>query len=1591
MGKANENTSEEKDPVNKQGSSNKEGTQGNVGTPDKNAVSKEGDTLNENASQQSENTPDDNTPKNGSASSNGGGTVPEKEDNSSKNATPAPTEGSFYIVDGALFTCSYGNVINRIVSKNKKVFVQNKPVISEDDKMFPAPFGTCAGQTTPSGPPPCNGFAKLEWEKDDSFDKKTKLPTENSKLQCKCPSSKPGEITCLFPGQMQQVSPKDIEDFEVENIDEFLKNKFVKIENSEKKSKIEKFEVNQTKVFRLDPEEKELIKKKDKKIRITIRKGERLKFKAYKNTKNPKEITNRPLSWVVYQLDKKKISKKVKGKNVIEEKEKIANLHIYSHVVDAITLSMPKAGVYVVEGMGNSGKKRSFASLSKYEGFVNNINIGKDVFTDSFVVDEPCTLRFEVKENNSIIGFLNAENKNFSVSEDNPIYLKQGREMVIKTKLEFPFDSNKDIMKCSVTKKNGEAVLSDDYVIKENNLQLTLHPSDAEIDYKIKFELFKRGGDGTQEISVSSKYISVHSYNDVVLNASVSSWVNNNEKDKGNVTLRRPNDTLAFSIKKNDEIDFSGLDNVQWTIKEEGIPVQYAKGSKFAYKFEDEGIYLIEADLSQTKFSNGGIEGVGVDNNKGDCKKRTITHKLEISHNKVIDISVGSTSYGVRYVGVKYPIDLKFYFGDFTALSEINNVQLTVSGGDVDNYLLNNKSGRMFMAKKPGTYKIKAKLGEKVFESQEIKVLESTFIRWEFCDSKNNTISRIGKGLKFGFRAYVPAWGLINGENQTQSRKIKIALFVMEKMVYSVYTELDESGKFSVKDIDVEKDVINNAKKNHLQIGTEFAIGLVVFECPSSYVKGLSKKEPNGLFSYKMTLTVTDKFSIDGYFADSEGKKLVRILKYGDEAKVHLKIFNASKSLLNAMTLRVYENESLIDDKVFEQKGITLDSDGCADILIPTNDGGIKESDHDGSLPRLFYFRVLNSGKGDFLVNKFVVFDGFYQLFIYPQTPGELYDFNVMEKMSGLQDEAIKECGDKKYNSKILDTARNYYYQLKLLPKESEDKNYVNSYNSFAPVLVGKDWGSSDFCEGKNCITMANYASKNAGELIKEINVRLAGFGKAGMPLPTQSFDFLTVNAIKQFQRDVMGVVPTGRICGSLLKAIDDFCENKDYDFDFDELKCPCVGKDKDKPGGKCGGFGKGRTAKDGKKEHPGMHRSLLFALKTFLFYLRHKEFGKRTIIGAENKNEDIYYRLLIVFSSYRCINDNERQVRNSTNHMGNALDLHFYILQKDDYEIKDGKIFDKLDSPYKNGVADKEVKKKLGETNRAKKLEQMNWIREKIFIDRMGAQYLWPKKNKISLEDGDAKDPSKANTWVHFDVRELNDEYQTDDFYIKDKNSLCPKKLVDMAKELGLDLVCNCMSTKPEHCQQIADLAVLDNDGRKPISDYHVSDNKSLIEFIKSYESFSKDLYDDSEGHATIGYGNKLSNKSVKNLTAAEKKEFSKHGEKKVAEEDFQKHLKLSEEGVKKSIKADLHMREFEALVSLCYNCGPNFLDKGGANKGNTQIKMNINAGKYDEGAEEMRNVTNHNTPGLVIRRGNEITLFMTGVYTLKNGDILK
>lgn len=137
-------------------------------------------------------------------------------------------------------------------------------------------------------------------------------------------------------------------------------------------------------------------------------------------------------------------------------------------------------------------------------------------------------------------------------------------------------------------------------------------------------------------------------------------------------------------------------------------------------------------------------------------------------------------------------------------------------------------------------------------------------------------------------------------------------------------------------------------------------------------------------------------------------------------------------------------------------------------------------------------------------------------------------------------------------------------------------------------------------CRGKYCITQHNYKQYNCSKLIQEINIRLAGFGGN---VPTGEFTQRTKNSIIQFQRDYMGVPPTGKICGSLLKAIDRFAA--EYIFNFEETKCKCK---------ICNGYGDGKNKGLylGKKveayhryEYPGIHRSLLWALKTVLFYLK--------------------------------------------------------------------------------------------------------------------------------------------------------------------------------------------------------------------------------------------------------------------------------------------------------------------------------------------------------------------------------------------------
>ena len=391
-------------------------------------------------------------------------------------------------------------------------------------------------------------------------------------------------------------------------------------------------------------------------------------------------------------------------------------------------------------------------------------------------------------------------------------------------------------------------------------------------------------------------------------------------------------------------------------------------------------------------------------------------------------------------------------------------------------------------------------------------------------------------------------------------------------------------------------------------------------------------------------------------------------------------------------------------------------------------------------------------------------------------------------------------------------------------------------------------------CGGKYCITQHNYKQYNCGKLIQEINIRLAGFGGN---VPTEEFDERTKKTIMQFQQDYMGVPPSGKICGSLLKAIDEFCTNKAYDFNFEQTKCPC---------GKCEGYGNGRNSftinkKEYKgKEYPGMHRSLLFALKGLIFYLK------------KNKS---YFSVSKIESGYRCWDNNEQKGRKSTNHMGCALDLHFNL----------------------NG-------------NRTRNVKDMEYIRLNFFCKYMNAPQKTKKvynfgweANHIGLEPKQFADGSKgADTWVHFDVREFDQrKYKENAFYIKSLHKLFPNKLIDLAKEIGLSEMCNCILS---YKGSLEDETIKNNNRLNP---QILTTSKKGIAFITSWETLKLKAYDDP-AFATIGYGHLIAKRTCRSLknnktiiwpvNGITEQEFLNGINEERATEIFVEDLKIFEEG---------------------------------------------------------------------------------------------
>ncbi|WP_415326047.1 hypothetical protein [Chryseobacterium sp. MMS23-Vi53] len=293
-------------------------------------------------------------------------------------------------------------------------------------------------------------------------------------------------------------------------------------------------------------------------------------------------------------------------------------------------------------------------------------------------------------------------------------------------------------------------------------------------------------------------------------------------------------------------------------------------------------------------------------------------------------------------------------------------------------------------------------------------------------------------------------------------------------------------------------------------------------------------------------------------------------------------------------------------------------------------------------------------------------------------------------------------------------------------------------------------------CGEKFCIKKGD---KN--ELIREINIRLAGFGGN---IPTDEFTDKTEKMIKQFQKDYMKVPETGKICGNVLRAIDEFSINFDISATvWKQLGCSCTTKGKEvtsklrgvKELNKCGSFGdktgeNTEPEKSNKYEFPGIHRSLLFGLKALLFYLSKQKtysFGK-------------------ISSGYRCRFKNFK----TTNHQGKAIDIQF---DKGTWQIR-GQL-------YKN-------------------IAELTKIREDFFYKYLNAKTSWTEKNNFSLEpiglnsNNTLIDSNHTYSWIHMDVREFDKKYMDDKYFCKNSATLNGKGILQLALESGFVNTCNCM-----------------------------------------------------------------------------------------------------------------------------------------------------------------------------------------------------
>ncbi|MBP5455136.1 MAG: DUF4280 domain-containing protein [Paludibacteraceae bacterium] len=847
--------------------------------------------------------------------------------------------GSHVVLDGALFVCNQGSVPNSIMaSSNQKLYVQNKRVVTTGDSQFQTPamtFGTCLLSTKKQAGQPCE-YQQGEWDENTCYGDGIVL--DSSKMYCSACAPKGGEITCLFHGQVCQVTAKDVADFDVETA--VLLNTLApmsgldELSTTQTKAKNVEFGVSSIDLWCVDKKSiSENVAPKAvpdlKKVEGYVRLGDKLIMEA--KTKSKVDLSTAPVSWIVFQKEMVPTDKKDrKGKPIYQTR--ITDLKIYAKVGTPFRLKMKKPGKYFIEAVGNS---KNFASLNLYYKAQESLNANEGILrNERLPLDAKCCKEVQVTRNDIVaLNLTEKTESRESKSGNNVAVVRYKDSLDIKVVTLFDLAEDECFMvhlnKTMISYMLRDSAKSNYFSYDSDKELFTLNPLNVG-RHRLRFELVVQNKyTFSQRKTLGVKGLDICCVNDF-LNVDVTG--------DGEVSplMVRPGSSFMFKVSRTVPIA-PGNPGVLW-LWEDG---RYSRGDVLMLVAHEK-----EYDLSVSALLD---ESDALINAKTMKDSVLWIYQCQVRKNKIQSLSLDADDV---YRGLSYALAIQSLYPNYDSFRD-GQILGTLDEDPYEWTPLRN----LLRFDSAGKHTISLAMGDTEPVTFEIEVQDATILEWGFFDSERRPISQVGFDTKFLLRIRIPAFRHLSEQERNELRAELWNHRTKEKLESSALDEavFDEKGTLEVELLGAD---LTESRE-------DLVLSPALRKLPC-YVAGMNDFRKSGHFEKDHTsyLKISTSRYINGYFAGVSGNPQKSILKYGSEAKIVLYLQNVTKKERQQMILSLIENNApgnAADSLVWYTKEFPEPNEDGR-LEFPISEDIICESDHNSDAPRtprLFYFEVV--------------------------------------------------------------------------------------------------------------------------------------------------------------------------------------------------------------------------------------------------------------------------------------------------------------------------------------------------------------------------------------------------------------------------------------------------------------------------------------------------------------------------------------------------------------------------------------------------------------------------------------------------------